>query len=529
MPNCRVHSHGRLNSYARRVLAAVTAGMICFVLSARAADPQYRTIADTQPDHTRAVEMARAGRHEPALQILRRLLAAFPDDYPLQRDVVMITAWKGDCEGALTRFERIRRHPQLHDYVVPAIQDCAVRRARAENHDGALKVLEPLLEQQPASYPLRRDVAVIYTWKGDCGAALRHFEVIRGHRDHPPYLVVPVADCLLEDNRPREARALVEDALSRYPEDEALQQARLKMEATLRVDEGEDETRPEAILRLENDSSDQGLQEWRVEAEVSNRMAPRTRVYARYLMSRSSDSQYDAGDMNRAGVGVRYRFDPQWRIRQEFSTDTRHDGLQGSTTQLTFEPRDTWRFDLAHATYVEDIPLRARANNIQAKGLSFNAEYNSTDHVWYWRGSLERQEFSDRNDRSGAFTTVGYAYSVKPRTEQRIYLEAHQSSNTRLDAPYFNPVDDRSLGIVHRTDIHHVSRYRRHDNVIYLNVANYSQQGFGTHVKWGLKYEQIYDFDQRRHLSWAAGYQSNIYDGSREGEVKLELLYRHRF
>ena len=92
MPSCRVHSQGRLNSHARRVLAVIAAGMVCFALSAGAVDARYRTIADTQPDHTRAVEMARAGRHEPALQILRRLLAAFPDDYALQRDHVMITA-----------------------------------------------------------------------------------------------------------------------------------------------------------------------------------------------------------------------------------------------------------------------------------------------------------------------------------------------------------------------------------------------------------------------------------------------------
>jgi biofilm PGA synthesis protein PgaA len=475
------------------------------------------------------VELARAGRHAPALRILQRLLTAFPDDYPLQRDYVMITAWSGDCEAALARFERIRRHPGLHNYVVPAIQDCAVKRARAEDVDGALRILEPLVAQQPASVPLRRDAAVISAWKGDCPGTLRHFEVIRGERDHPPYLVVPVADCLLDGNRPREAVALVEAALARHPADERLHQARLKLEVTLRVDEGEDEIRPGAIFRLEQDTSDQGLREWRAEAEVSNRVAPRTRLYARTLLSRSSDSQFDAGDMNRAGVGVRYRFDRQWRIRQEFSTDVRRDGLGGSTTQLSFEPRDTWRFDLVNATYAEDIPLRARANAIEAKGRSFSAEYNSTDYVWYWRGYLEAQDFSDGNDRDSAFTTVGYAYSVKPRVEQRIYLEAYQSSNTRLDAPYFNPREDRSLGLVHRTDFHRVSRYRRHDDVLYLSVARYDQQGFGTHGKWGVKFEQIFDFDQRRHFSWAAGYQSNIYDGQREGEVKFELLYRHRF
>jgi tetratricopeptide (TPR) repeat protein len=524
-----VHSQGRLRNQLRWILAAASAGIVFCALSAQAADAKYRVIADTYPEHTRAVELGRAGRHEAALRILQRLLGAFPDDYPLQRDFVMITAWKGDCDAALQRFERIRRHPNLHNYVVPAIQDCAVKRARAEDYDGALRVLEPLLAQRPADHPLRRDVAVIHAWKGDCSAALRHFEAIRGHRDHPPYLVVPVADCLLEANRPREASALVEEALARYPDDEDLQHARVKLEVALRVDEGEDQTRPEALFRLENDNSDQGLSEWRAEAEASNRLAPRTRLYARFLVSRASDPQYDAADMNRAGIGVRHRFDPQWRIRQEFSGDTQDDSLGGSTTQLTFEPRDTWRFDLSYTTYAEDIPLRARANDIQASGTAFNAEYSSTDHVWYWRGNLESQEFSDRNDRESAFTTVGYAYSVKPRIEQRVYLEAYQSSNTRRDAPYFNPIEDNSLGVVHRTDFHRVSNYLRHDDVIYLSVANYRQQGFGTDLKWGVKYEQIFDFDQNRHLSWAAGYQSNVYDGDREVEVKVELLYRHRF
>jgi len=512
------------------VLAVFMAGATLVALPAQAANPRYRTIEDTYRDHTRAVEMARAGRHEPALRILNRLLAAFPGNYPLQRDIVMITAWKGECEAALARFERIRRHPQLHDYVVPAIQDCAVKRARAEDHDGALRILEPLLAQQPASYPLRRDVAVIYTWKGDCGAALRHFEDIRGHRDHPPYLVVPIADCLLERNRPKEARALVESALDRYPKDETLQHAQLKIELALRVDEGEGHPGPVVRLKLENDSSDQGLQEWRAQAEASNRLAQRTRIYARALMTRSSDSQYDAGDMNRVGVGIRHRFDAQWRIRQEFSGDTRHDGLGGSTTELIFEPRDTWRFDLGYTTYAEDIPLRARANGIEATRGDASAEFNSTDYVWYWRGVINQYDFSDGNRRESAFTTVGYAYSVKPDREHRIYAEWYQSSNTRVGAPYFNPIDDRSLGLVHRTDFHFLrSRYLRHTDTLYFNLGSYNQQGFGSKGTWGVKYEQIYDFDQRRRLMWGVGYQSNVYDGGREGETKFELLYRHRF
>jgi predicted Zn-dependent protease len=70
-------------------------------------------IESTYVDHTRAVELARAGRYDEALAILFDLLERFPDDYPLQRDAIVILTWKGDCPEALRRFERIRHHEAL--------------------------------------------------------------------------------------------------------------------------------------------------------------------------------------------------------------------------------------------------------------------------------------------------------------------------------------------------------------------------------------------------------------------------------
>jgi predicted Zn-dependent protease len=127
------------------------AGAIAFAPPAAGAPAAPRKIEDTYAEHTRAVELARAGRHDAALVILRRLLGQFPDDYPLNRDYILVSAWKGDCPGALRHYEKVKARPSFEPYFVQAVADCAVKRAQAGDHDGALAVLVPLAGREPGN------------------------------------------------------------------------------------------------------------------------------------------------------------------------------------------------------------------------------------------------------------------------------------------------------------------------------------------------------------------------------------------
>jgi hypothetical protein len=413
---------------------------------------------ELEVQHSRAVQLGRAGKYDDALLILDRLLQNYPDNYPLNRDHILITIWKGDCQGALSRFERVRNH------------------------------------------------------------------------EHPPYLIVPVSDCLLERNRPKEALTLVRIGLEGHPDDPALQHSLLKATVGLKVDDNYEDERRVFIFELASDSSDQGLREWQSRAEFSAHVAPRTRLYTRYLGTRSDDSQYRTGDLNRAGVGIRYWINEQWLIDQEISADTRHSGRSGSATKIVYEPRDTWKCTAAYTNFAEDdLPLRARASGVEASHRQVSAEYNSIDYVWYWYGTVNDYDFSDSNRRKSLFTTAGYAYEMLPHREQRLYLEWYQSRNTLDDTPYFNPGRDRSLGVVHRTDFVFDSRYKRHVDSLYLTVSDYAQDDFGSHGKWSVKYEQDYDFDNAQSLLWGVTYAQNVYDGVRETEWRAELRYVKRF
>lgn len=486
-------------------------------------------IEGTYAAHTRAVELARDGRHDEGLAILRDLLARFPDDYPLNRDYVLISQWRGDCDEALARFQRIRGRSSLDDYLTAAVADCAVQRARTGDYEAGLDVLTDLLPRVSDPYALRRDITLITIWTGDCERALGWFNPIRDDPRHEPYLVVPVCDCLLERDRTTEALALAEAALARSPDDATLRHAHAKAEIALRVDEGIVEDRPAIEAGLLTDEADRSPREWLFRTEASEAVAPRVRAHARFLGSRAADPDFDDGEMNRVGMGLRWRPTARWQLTQEFSRDTARSGLGGGHTSLEYRPYETWRIVAEHHTFAEDIALAARAAGIEADRSEAGAEYNSLDHVWHWRASAARYGFNDGNRRTSLYGTVGYAYGMLPEREQRIYGELYTSRNTLADAVYFNPGEDRSVGLVHRTDFVFDSRFHRHVDRLYLTAATYRQEGFGTAPKWGSKYEQHYDFDRARSLVVGMAYDSNVYDGEREGEWLLDVQYRWRF
>jgi tetratricopeptide (TPR) repeat protein len=494
-----------------------------------AAPPSYRDISDTYGEHTRAVELGRAGKYDQALAILGALLTHFPDDYPLQRDYTLIAAWEGDCPAALARFERIRADPRLESYLIAPLQDCGVRRAREGRYDEGLRIFEPFLRLYPDHYPLRRDAILITIWKNDCRRALRMYEDVRGRSELEPYFVVPVGDCLLEEGRVKEAVTLLAAAAERHPADTDIEHAREKALLAFRTADDLDDERRRLAVDLWSDDSDQGLREWDTRTEVSAHLAPRTRLYARYSTSDSDQAEFAAGDRERAGLGVRHRVNERWRIEQEFSLDVRESGKGGSSTILTHEPRDNLRLDIAYYSFAEDLPLRARAAGVEGHRWSAAAGYFTYDDRWFGNATLDRYDLNDGNRRGSEYVSAGHMWQRLPQREQRVFLEHYQSRNTRDDAPYFNPRRDRSSGIVHRTDFIFDSRFKSHVDRLELALGTYRQEGFGSHGRWAVTYEQEYELDDDNRIEWAIGYRNNVYDGARERQWSVRFQYERWF
>lgn len=488
------------------------------------------SIETTYAEHTRAVALARAGEHTQGLAILRELLARFPDDYPLNRDTILVATWAGDCAYALERYAYIRTRPQLDAYLVTPLANCAVERAHAGDYDMARGVLAGLQPHAADPYPLQRDAALIAAWSGDCRRALDEFAPIRDAERNEPYLTAPMADCMLREGQADAAEALVASAREHRPEDAALQQALLRAQVAARL-AGRDWQATVFEGGLSTDDAEPGPREWRGVLLARTSVTPSVRVQARLLATAASGDGggSNSGDLRRAGLGIGWRPSPQWEFLQEVSTDIRTATQGGVAMRIDYRPQAEWSFSAAHATFADDLPLRARTNGIEADRSGLGGAYHSRDYVWDGRVSANRYDFSDGNRRTSMYATLGYAYDMLPQREQRIYLEAYGSRNSLDAAPYFNPGSDSSLGVVHRTTFVIDSRYKRHVDSLYLWVASYRQDGFGAKPRWGVKYEQDYDFDDDLALVAGISLMRNVYDGEYENAIRGEIYFRRRF
>lgn len=405
-----------------------------------------------------------------------------------------------------------------------AEQQRGVNLAREGHYDDGLAVLTALLSRYPGYYPVQRDIVIITAWKGDCRAAVRRYERIRDYPDPESYLILPVSECLIKVGRINEAISLLEEGQKNHPDDPDLPSAYASAQAKRSA-----QFLNELRMDVNTDTSDQGEREWIWGSTLSHKLADRTHVYARYANTRSSYNQFQSGMLNRIGVGIEYEFLNNVVATQELSKDIRRSGQGGSYTSVVFLPSDSWRFGASYTNFAEDLPLRAQAELIKAKRSILSTDFHTLDYRWSWDASATRYDFSDTNRRTALFTSVGYAYELRPKREQRVFLEYYESSNTLADTVYFNPSRDKSLSVVDKTDFVLNTRFRRHVDHLYLTLGLYDQEGFSRHGTWGVRYEQDYDFTDRLALLAGVGYGRNIYDGASEYDTSLNATLRWLF
>jgi len=394
----------------------------------------------------------------------------------------------------------------------------AVKLAREGRHDEGLAILKGLLDKQPNLYPIRRDYVIILTWKGDCDGALKNYELIRQRPNPESYLISAVSECLVKVRDTDQARSLLRQGLNAEPDDNELATQYQSIINNISLD-----AKPRLDISIGTSESEEGNRDYFLEARYSRELTTRTRWYARFFTTRSADKAFETGDLNRLGLGILHWFNHQWLLDQEFSKEIRHGGDTGSRTRLTHYPSSLWQVSAEYASFSEDIPLRAKADDIDANRFTLSADFHTHDYRWEWSGSTSRYDFSDNNDRTTFFTAGGYAYQLEEKRERRLILELFHSRNTKDGTNYYNPSKDLGLTAVHRTDFVLDSRYDRHVDHLYFSLGTYNQAGFSTKPTYGVRYQQDYDFSDFTSLSWGIAFNSRIYDGGRESQTSFVL------
>jgi hypothetical protein len=379
---------------------------------------------------------------------------------------------------------------------------------------------EHLVNQAGANLGARQGEAMAHLWQGWPGEALLRLDAIRARNEYYVPAQIGRVSALLNLERNREARDEAEKLAALYTDNKHAQNA---LRAT------DIRYMREVAANLSVSDSDRGTREWLFRADAGDQVGDNTRLYGRWTRSSTREQQYKAGELNRVGLGVYHYFNPTLRLTQELSTDVSGDRNLGSFTSVMLRPNDYWRFDLGYSSYAEDIPLRARAQNIEADQAQFGISYNG-GQVWQWRAGLSRSEFSDTNERTALLTSLDWNYSPGPFFRHHLIPEIYGSKNTLAGAPYFNPLRDRSLAITHMTEwLVSLSPTYRHLDRLFVTIGSYDQEGFDVMTRWGVRYEQDYNWNDTISLLWNFGYYRNIYDGNPEMEPRFLLALRKRF
>ncbi|WP_455223597.1 hypothetical protein [Kaarinaea lacus] len=108
-----------------------------------------------ESEHQRAVQLAHDDQLDAALVILKDLLSAHPDNYPVRRDYVVISGWAGNCDEVLKEYQPIKDRPNKEDYLIAAVAQCMSSTRR---NDEALA----LLREGTQTYPQNEEIKSQY-------------------------------------------------------------------------------------------------------------------------------------------------------------------------------------------------------------------------------------------------------------------------------------------------------------------------------------------------------------------------------
>ncbi|MFV1997881.1 MAG: tetratricopeptide repeat protein [Acidiferrobacterales bacterium] len=390
--------------------------------------------------------------------------------------------------------------------------------ARIGQHQRAIQILQSLRNNYPDRYSVQRDYILVASWMGDCDRVIDGYRSLQKKYQRYSRVAVPAAKCLREQNRVRGAIRVLEAAQARNPGNRELNTEWVAARKELSAQKDTTE------YELESDSSDAGNREWRGQAMVWGEIADRVYGRARFTTIFADDSQFATGTLNRVGMGIDYTMD-KVTFDGEVSGDIERVNEVGLSTAIFYRPDDFWKLKVAHNTFSEDVPMRAKAQSITGNQSHVGANFHSQDYVWELLMAMNAMDFSDTNRRREWYAELGYGLDLKPDREKRLMFEVWQSTNTLGGTVYYNPLSAQTLSGGYKLTRVYKGKYKRKTSEWYTWLGSYQQQNFGSDVIYGTRYGQNIELDNVNSFKWYVAAASKVYDGTRESQVELGLRY----
>ncbi|VWM03122.1 poly-beta-1,6 N-acetyl-D-glucosamine export porin PgaA [Burkholderia lata] len=228
-------------------------------------------------------------------------------------------------------------------------------------------------------------------------------------------------------------------------------------------------------------------------------------------------AQTDSGNVSRTrtGVGGDYRHGPltvQGEVTRSFGTD----GRTGGRGSIAYALNDYWTVSGGLDTNDNSLPWKAYAAHIWGRSANVSVVYRQNDRREV-KLSYGVSRYSDSNLHQEISATATQRVYTSANQQVNVSLDLGTDSNTRQDAPYFNPSRDYAAAA---TVMHQLTLWKKGDMGLQQRVSVsggvYNERGFGTSPLWSARLEHAWTFKHDITLSYGVEVSSHAYDGERE-------------
>ena len=392
-----------------------------------------------------------------------------------------------------------------------------------ENHD-AWRRLQPLVDGAPGLSFLRSARAQIARALGWPRLADEE-TLIAGSLTAPDRSTeIALAETALARRRYDEARRRAAALVSLFPGDQAVERLRRSVRALdapeLRLDS---QSRTEYGNATDAPGSGYDVRSTLLAPPI----AERWRLKAAYDFSQATPVE-GVVRRTRYGAGV----EADWPDASLDATAWINRGnldRPGGRLAGTWEIGDHLQLSGDGELYSADTPLRATFYGISANGVAVRGSY-AWDSTTIVSAVLRRGWFTDGNDRVEASGFLTARVVERPDLTLELRPELGWGANTRLDAPYFNPLRSGSADMTAAARHLLWRRYERSlRHELRLTAGAFAQEGFTTRWTGSVSYEHILQLTTDSAVYCGVGYARRIYDGSPVQDLRLWINLGHRF
>lgn len=322
----------------------------------------------------------------------------------------------------------------------------------------------------------------------------------------------------------KQAKELTDDVIARSPDDEATLRIKRIMDVHNKA-----ELRISGSQGISSDSPVSGKHDFTLNSAIySPPIADNWRLFTGFNFA---TGEFDEGK----GINRDLAAGAEWTSRDywaeiEVSGRNYGDGQKiGGRLSAWHDFNDNWRLGVSGERLSRNTPLRALRNKISADGGEAYLRWYQNERREY-QIQVSALHFSDGNDR------VEYGLSGKERlyTSARFQLDfvpgLSGSTNTKEDAPYYNPKRDFSLAPTlsaeHVMYSHYDTQWKQQFTA---GAGRYWQKnqssGAITTLSYGQRIQWNNVVDAGATLSW----DKRPYDGKRERNIALAFDLNVRF